>query len=207
MVLLLRIAFTALFVWCLAEARKSAQTNFAAGDLDNAFWLAITVVVALAAAATWAPYFGAKVADPLTGGLVKSPYVERSNYLMQLIRFCDKKRKRRLVRWLCFIEGVRAPWIPIAFYLGLKNSEEGSLLERIFAREVFTFSNVSEALKAFEALSRHGIDPRPHNNPDVNLALVSLHRAEAREPEKLVAVPSKERAPLRRNPRIKIGKE
>src|SRR5688572_27071612 len=123
MLIILRILFTGLFIYCVLEARENARENLAAGDLTNAFWVGAGVLSAIACAIVWAPYLGAKIADPLTGGLVNTPFDERKNYLLKFIRWCDKHERRCLARWLCFVEGVREPWMPMAFILGLKNSK------------------------------------------------------------------------------------
>ncbi len=206
MLILLRIIFTGLFFYCVVEARKNALNNPIAGDMMNAFWLGAAVIVAIACAIVWAPYLGGKVADPITGGLVNSPSAERRNRMMQFVRWLDKREKApAVIRLLCFIEGVRAPWLPTAFILGLKHSRPGSRLEKIYAREVFKFNNAENCLRAFEALQRHGIDPRPHNNPDVNTVLLSLERGPAPEPDILPVPEAPAPPPLKRNDRIRIG--
>ena len=207
MLILLRILFSGLFVYIVIQARDNARANLAAGDLTNAFWVGGGVITAIACAIVWAPFLGAKVSDPLTGGLINAPFVERKNYLLQFIRWCDKKGRSFLVRWLCFIEGVRAPWLPLAFVLGLKNSKPGSWLEKVYAREVFKFNNVENCMTAFQALQRHGIDPRPHPSPDVNVVLKSLERADAPDPEKLNVTPAPPPPKVQRDERIQIGKK
>ncbi len=207
MLILLRILFTGAFIYCVAAARKDARTNVAAGDLAGALWLGATVIAALACAAVWAPFLGAKVADPLTGGMVNTPFVERKNFLLQFIRWCDKKDHRLFARWFCFIEGVRAPWLPTAFVLGLKNSRSGSWLEKVYAREVFKFNNAENCISAFQTLRKHGIDPRPHRNADVNMVLISLERADAPNPAVLDVPPAPPPPKLERDKRIEIGPE
>ncbi len=206
MLVILRILFSGAFVYCVMQARDNARLHLESGDMSNAFWVACGVLTAIASAIVWAPYFGAKVADPLTGGMVNSPFIERKNYLLQFIRWLDKKKKHPgLLRWLCFIEGVRAPWLPTAFAIGLTHTREGSWLEKVYAREVFKFNNAENCLKAFRALQRHGIDPRPHANPDVNMVLLSLDRSVAPEPDKVSVPPAPPAPPVQRDPRIRIG--
>jgi hypothetical protein len=206
MLIILRILFTSLFLYCVVEARDNARDNLVAGDMESAFWVGAGVLAAIACAIVWAPYLGGKVADPLTGGMVNSPSAERKNWLLQFIRWLDKKEKAPgLIRWLCFIEGVRVPWLPTAFNLGLVHSKPGSWLEKVYAKEVFRFNNAENCLRAFEALQRHGIDPRPHANPDVNTVLLSLDRGPAPEPEIMAVPPAPPPPPLKRDERIKIG--
>lgn len=205
MLILLRIIFTGAFLYAINEARLNAQTNPQSGDLTQAFWLGVTVVIAIATAATWAPYFGEKVSDPLTGGMVSSSYKEHANRLLQFIHWCEKKGWRGLAAWLCFIEGVRFPWLPTPFVVGLHNAREGSWLEKVYAREVFKFNNAEHCMKAFRALQRHGIDPRPHQSADVNIVLLSLDK-EVRPEAQILNVPEAPPPPkLERDPRIKLG--
>jgi len=207
MLILLRIVFTGAFFYCVISARNDGRNPGAAGDLTGALWLVATFLAALACGIVWAPFLGAKVADPLTGGMVNTPFVERKNFLLQFIRWCDKKNHRLLTRWLCFLEGVRAPWLPTAFILGLKNSRPGSWLERVYAREVFKFNNAENCILAFQTLRRHGIDPRPHRNADLNMVLMSIERGEAPNPPLLDVQPAPPPPKLERDKRIDIGRE
>ena len=208
MLVLLRIIFTSAFLYCVVQARDNAHTNLAGGDLTNAFWVGIAVIAAIACAIVWAPYIGAKVADPLTGGMVNSNFVDRKNRLLQLIRWLEKKdRSPALIRFLCFLEGVRAPWLPTAFNIGLRQAKPGSWLEKVYAREVFKFNNAENCMRAFAALQRHGIDPRPHSNPDVNTVLLSVERGPAPEPEIMHVPAAPPPPPLARDKRIRIGEE
>lgn len=203
---LLRIIFTGAFIYCAVQARDNARDNLMAGDLTNAFWVGVAVITAIACAIVWAPYIGGKVADPIAGGLTSGEFVERKNRLLQLIRWLEKKeRSDRLIRWLCFVEGVRAPWLPTAFNIGLKHATPGSWLEKIYARELFRFNNTENCIRAFSALMRHGIDPRPHPNPDVNSVLLSVERTAAPEHETMPLAPAPPAPPLKRDGRIRIG--
>lgn len=206
MLVILRIIFTGLFLYCVIEARDNARNNLVAGDLQNAYWVGAGVLVAILCAIVWAPYFGERIADPISGGLVNSDPIDRKNRLLQLIRWLEKKeRAPGLIRFLCFIEGVRAPWLPTAFNIGLSHSKPGSWFEKIYARELFRFNNVENCVRAFTALQRHGIDPRPHANPDVNTILLAMDRSAAPGPEVMHVAPAPPPPTLKRNERIRIG--
>ena len=206
MLVILRIIFTGLFFYCVVQARDNAENNLVAGDLNNAFWVGAGVLAAIACAIVWAPFIGGKIAGPMTGSMVNSEPIERPKRLLRIIRWLDKKeRSPALIRFLCFIEGVRVPWLPTAFQIGLTHSKPGSWLEKIYAREVFRFNNVERCMRAFEVLQRHGIDPRPHHNPDVNTALMSLDRGAAPDPSLMQISPAPPPSPPKRNERIKIG--
>jgi len=208
MLVILRIIFTGFFIYCVVQARDNARENLVAGDIENAFWVGIAVITAIACGIVWAPYLGGKVADPIAGGMVNSPSAERRNWLLQFVRWLDKKEKApALIRWLCFIEGVRSPWLPTAFNLGLIHSRPGSWLEKIYAREVFRFYNAENCIRAFETLRRQGIDPRPHASADVNMVLHSLDRAPAPDPAIMEVPPAPPPPPLKRDGRIRIGTE
>lgn len=208
MIVLLRIIFTGAFIYCAMQARDNARDNLMAGDLANAFWVGVAVLTAIACAIVWAPYIGGKVADPITGGLTSGEYVERKNRLLQLIRWLEtNERSALLIRWLCFLEGVRAPWLPTAFNIGLKHSKPGSWLEKVYARELFRFNNTENCLRAFSTLMARGIDPRPHPNPDVNAVLLSAERTSAADRETMPLAPAPPAPPLKRDGRIQLGTE
>ena len=208
MIVLLRIIFTGAFIYCAIQARDNARDNLMGGDLTNAFWVGIAVLTAIACAIVWAPYIGGKVADPIAGGLTSGEYVERKNRLLQLIRWLEtNERSALLIRWLCFLEGVRAPWLPTAFNIGLKHSRPGSWLEKVYARELFRFNNTENCLRAFSTLMSRGIDPRPHSNPDVNAVLLSAERTSAAERETMPLAPAPPAPPLKRDGRIQLGTE
>jgi hypothetical protein len=205
MLILLRIIFTGALVYSLNQARLNGERNLAAGDMDNAFWLAASVLLAIAAAVAWAPFIGEKIADPMTGGLSNSPYKEPKNPFMSLIRWLDSRGSRRAVALLCFIQGVRAPWRPSAFIMGMNAAREGSWLQKVYAREVFRFNNAENCLKAFAILKSHGIDPRPHKNTEINLLLSAGDQAKRPEPQVIKAPQAAPAPKLERDPRIRIG--
>jgi hypothetical protein len=207
MLIILRIIFGALAYWAFKQARMNAEMNPATGDLSNAYWTAVFVIVGLANAMVWAPYFGEKLADPLTGGTVNAEYKEPRNMLMKLIRACEGRGSHDLVCWLCFVQGVRTPHIPTQFVIGMNNAKPGSWFEKIYAQEVFKFNNTQNCLKAYELLKARGIDPRPHATPGVNLAISSTEH-EVKPPPAHVDVPPAPPPPkLERDPRIDIGPE
>ena len=173
MLIVLRIFFGALMFWAFKEAKMNAQINPMYGDLSNAYWVAVVVILAIANAMVWAPYFGEKVADPLTGGTINSEYQEPKNLLLKVIRKCEKHGLRSIVTFLCFVEGVRKPYLPTAFVIGMHNARNGTWLERVYAKEVFKFNNAQNCLSAFKILRSQGIDPRPHAMPGLNLLLFS----------------------------------
>jgi hypothetical protein len=87
----------------------------------------------------------------------------------------------------------------------MNNASDGSWLQKIYALEVFKFNNARNCIKACQLLEAHGINPRPHINPGVNLALVSLDHSVKETPE-VVELPVAPPPPkIERNPRIKTG--
>lgn len=207
MLIILRILLGALMYWAFREARMNAQTNPLTGDLSNAFWVAVVVILAFANAIVWAPYFAEKVADPLTGGTVNAEYKEPNNLLLKLIRNCERRGSKTLAAYLCFVQGVRTPYLPTAFVIGMHNAPKGSWLEKVFAKEVFKFNNAQNCMTAFNILKTHGIDPRPHRVPGVNLVIYSTEHEVKPEPRR-VDVPEAPPPPkLKRDDRIDIGPE
>jgi hypothetical protein len=207
MLVLLRILFGGALIYEIVQGVRSAPGATEAGDLTGAFYLAICVGLGILNAMVWAPYLGAKVSGPLTGMITESTYVERTNWVLRLIRWFDVRGFRRTTLLLCFLEGVRHPSAPAAYVTGLKNARTNSWLEKVFAREVFRYSNAQNCVQAYLTLRRHGIDPRPHPSQEVNIVLLSLERPPRPEAE-IIAVPSAPKAaPLKRNLRIRLFKQ
>jgi hypothetical protein len=204
MLILLRILFGAGLAYGFKKAWENAQAAPETGDLTNAFYVAFCVILAIANAVVWAPYFGAKLSDPLTGAITKSTFVDRKNHLLRLVRWLDDRRHRRLALFFCFLEGVHHPDFPAAFVIGLSNARPGSWLEKVFALEVFRFDNAQHCMTAYEVLKRHGIDPRPHHNPEINMVLLSVERQVKPDPDKLAVPKAVESAPLKRDRRIRL---
>jgi len=199
----LRILFGAALAYGFSKIWQNEQTAPQTGDLANAFYLAVCVVLAIANAVVWAPYFGDRVSGPLTGMITRGTYADRKNLLLHLIHWLERRRFRRLTRWFCFLEGVHHPEQPAAFVIGLKHAAKGSWLEKVYALALFRFDNSQNCLLAYEALRRHHIDPRPHHNPEVNMLLLSLEREVRPEPE-VVSVPLALPVTLKRDPRIRL---
>jgi hypothetical protein len=204
MLILFRILFGAGLVYGFRRAVENAEAAPDTGDLTNAFYLAFSVIMAIANAVVWAPYFGEKLSDPLTSVITKGNFADRKNHLLSLIRRLDVRGFRRLTSFLCFLEGVRHPDWPTAFVIGLKNSRPDSWLEKVYALEVFRFDNAQHCMDAYHALKRHGIDPRPHHNPEISMVLISLDHEIRPDPEKVVVPPAPEPPPLKRDPRIRL---
>ena len=203
MLIFFRIALPLALAFGLTAAARNARLHPETGDLMNAFWLAYCVLVGIATAIVWAPVVADRMADPLTGVVPDSTYKEPPNRLRRLIRWLDGRAVRRWARWLCFIDGIRHPWSPAPFILGLRNSEPGSWLELVYAREVFKFNNAENCLRAYEILRRRGQAPKFHRNKEVTLLMSALEKTA--EPEAApLPVPPAEAPPLERNPRIKL---
>jgi hypothetical protein len=204
MLFLLRILFGAGFAYAAFLAWDAGQGPGGSGDLEFAFYLAVAVVLAVANAVVWAPALGNFVSNPITGVMTHSTYVESTNYLLRLVTWLHDRKHRRLARYFSFLEGIHHPERPSAFLLGLANSEKGSWLEKVYARELFRFDNAENCLKAFQILKEHGIDPRPHSNPSVNAVLMSTEHPVKPEPREVPVPPPGPPPKLERNPRITL---
>lgn len=206
MLVLLRIVFGAAFFYVIKEGRFFGAQGSQSDDITSAGYFGLAVIFAIANAAVWAPYIGARLSDPLTGMLTQGSYVERINYLLRIILWLQERGHRRLLLFFCFLEGIHHPDWPAAFALGFKHAKPGSWLEKVFAREVFRFDNAQNCLQAYQALKRMGIDPGRHHNAEVNLVLMSTDRTVKPDPAKIVVVPHLAPASVKRNPRIRLFK-
>jgi hypothetical protein len=207
MLIALRILFGGALLFEMVQGAREAPHTNQAGDLTGAFYMVVCVGLAILNAVVWAPYLGEKISAPLTGMITKSTYVERINWVLRLIRRLEARRWRRLVVALCFLEGVRHPKAPAAFVLGFKNARPGSWFEKVFAREVYHFNNTQHCVQAYQALKRHGLDPGPHPNQEVNILLVSLDRPPRPEAEIVPVPPAPKPAPLKRDARIRLFRQ
>ncbi len=204
MLIVLRILFGAALLFEMIEGARNAGGTGEAGDLTGAYYLVICVGLGFLNALVWAPYLGDKVSGPLTGTMTESTYVERTNWISKMLKWTDARGFRRWTAALCFWEAVRHPSSPTPFIVGLKNAPRDSWLEKIYAREVFQFNNTQNSLQAYVILKRHGVDPRPHRNQEVNIMLLSLEKPP--RPEAVpIAIPAAPRlVGLKRNPQIRL---
>ena len=204
MLLLFRFLFTGLFVGLLAHAAYAAHTN-SANDVGNAGNFALAVILGIAASATWAPVLGEVVAGPMTGTLTDGSVSQDTTLLIRWTRRLEMKGWRRIVVFLAFVEGVRHPRLPAAFVIGMNQSRPGSWLERVFSREVYRFNNVANCVRAHDILKlRHDVDPGPHREVEVNLALRAHVREPRPEPSILPVPEAPPPPPLQRNSRIRL---
>lgn len=204
MLVLFRIFFTGLFLWLIGRMHQTGPDSVGS-DLASAGWLALAILVGIAAACTWAPVLGEAVASPVADLHVDGSLSDLRGGLMRPIRWTSARGWRRATLVLCFAEGVLHPHLPAHFSIGLQHARPGSWLEKVFAREVFRFSNQLWCLRAHEVLRvNHRIDPAPHANPEINLAILNARREErpSLPPVSLpVDVPT---PPLHRNPSIRL---
>jgi hypothetical protein len=173
MVVLLRIVFTGGFILLLARMHQESKTSLDA-DLAAAANLALAIIVGIVAACTWAPVLGARLASPVTDVLTDGTVTRYRPGLMRWIHWAEVRGKRRLTLFLCFLEGIISPDLPGHFIVGMNHAKPGSWLEKVFAREVYGFSNLRQCLRAYDILRlRHDTDPGPHRSAEVDLALFS----------------------------------
>ena len=200
----LRMVLGVALAYGFSKVWQNEQNAPQTGDLANAFYLAVCVILAIVNAIVWAPFFADSVSGPLTGVMTQSTYVDRANVLLQFVHWLERRGLRRLTAWFCFLEGIHHPDRPAAFLIGLSNARRGSRLEKVFARELFGFDNAQNCLLAYKVLRRHHVDPRPHHNPEVNMLLMSLEREDRPNTGPVPIPPAPTPAPLKRDRRIRI---
>jgi hypothetical protein len=173
MLALARWILTGLFVWLLGVA-SGPDGGGAAADVDGAIWMGVAIGVGMLAALCWAPVLSGAVAGRVGDLAEDGSGEEERNRLMGLAGGLAGRGWRRLALLAAFLEGVRHPDLPAAFHLGMGLAKPGTWLEKVFAKEVWRFSNLTLCLRAHEILTqRHGIDPGPHARDQVNDALKS----------------------------------
>lgn len=202
--ILLRLAAGTALIYVFMLVNEMSLERGTEADLTHAFLMALAVMLCVVNAAVWAPYVGAKVAEPVTGMLTDGSFQERKFRWLRLLRWLDAKGCRRLTMCCCFIAGVKHPFLPTAFKIGLKNARPGGWWERIYAREVYRFGNARDCILAFHALKRHGVDPPLHTNPEINVVLQSLEREVKPTPDPLPVPPAPPVETLKRNTRIRL---
>lgn len=201
---LARIAFPAALLYVVKLARDNALAAPDTGDLLNAAYVGLSVILAIGTAIAWTPFFGARLADPLTGVYTEGEYRESRRPLLRLIRVAEQRGQHQRAAWLCFLEGINRPWQPTAFVIGLRNARPGSWLEKVFAKEVYRFENAQNCLAAYKALERRGVKVRPHPRAEVNRLIQEHQRRPSTVAETLPLSPAPPPPPPARNPRIRL---
>jgi hypothetical protein len=201
----LRIFFGAAFLFVCGEAVANAREAPMTGDLRNAYYLVLCVILGLANGAVWAPYFGAKLSEPFTNLFTQDSSADGRNPIQGLLFRLQDRGHRRLTVLCALLEGWHHPVRPTAFLVGLRNARPGTWSEAYFARKVFEFDNAQHCLEAFNVLRKYGIDPRPHRNPEVNTVLMAHERQVKPDPTRLPVFPAPAPGPLKRDPRIKLA--
>jgi len=105
MLFLLRIVLGAALIYLVKLAHDSAQTLGTAGMLDSVFYIVGVFVLAVANAAVWAPYFGSRVADAMSGDgtAVSTPPKRKTGFarvLSWIVRFGGVAILAALAFWI-----------------------------------------------------------------------------------------------------------
>jgi hypothetical protein len=203
MMTLLRWVLSGAFVYSLGKAAHGYSSLSA---LETILLMIYLLVGGIVVSILWVPVIGARIAEPLTSSIVEETTLPPTqNRLVHLIRRCQARGYHRLALLGCLCEGLRHPDLPLPPLLALRSARPGSLPEKLFAREVYRYNNITNCLHAYTILKeRHGETPPPHRNPEVNLAIMSLNRAPHPEPSKLEVKTNAAPVRLERNPSIKL---
>ncbi len=199
---ILRIGFTGALLYVLYGAATGGALVVGAGDMGAANFMAQALILGIFTAVVWAPVIGERIAEPVTSVITDSTYVEDEYWGIQFIRWLEQRNFRRLTVFCCFFEGLNRPWMPAAFVIGLKNAQPDTLLERLFAQEVYRFNNAYNCLLAYQVLQRHRIDPGVHRQAEINIFICSLQRQEAPERSALALPTAGPAAKIKRNSNI-----
>jgi hypothetical protein len=200
----LRILFGGAFLFVIREAVANARAAPDTGDGANAVLLALSLIIGLANAAVWAPFIGSKLSAPLTMTYTEGAPYEHRTRLLDLARQSEKTGRRRMTVFLCLLETLLRPNQPAPYLIGLKNAQPGTWFERYCALHVFRFDNAANSIEAYRTLRKHGMDPRPHRNAEINAILLALERKPTVTPHPLVLGPQPVSPKLQRDRRIRL---
>lgn len=202
---LIRIPLTLAFAWFLFRwLAKTGSGDLAADDI--VLLLAYGLFGAIVLAILWAPVIGERISGPITGTITQETSLpSETNFIIGLIGRLQRRGWHRLALPLVFYEGVRHPNLPLPPLLGLRSAKPGSFLEKLFAREVYKYNNIQNCLHAYRILKeRHHSIPPVHQQPEVNLAIMSLTREPSPEPKKYEVKSVPPPTTPQRNQRIKL---
>jgi hypothetical protein len=205
MLIILRILITGALVYVFDQMKEQGSGTHISGDLTQAFYMGIVLVLAILMAAVWAPYLGEKIANPITGEMTCGSYSLHRRWLPRMIQWFDTHRWKRMALICCILEGLDNPDFQVPFITGLRQTRPGSWWEKVFALEVFRFSNAQNSLKAADILrDRHQIVLNEHDQASIMMALRKRERIAAppRTPKPLPKAPLTEKP--KRNQRIRL---
>ena len=205
MLIILRILITGALIYVFDQMRAEGVGTNISGDLTQAFYMGIVLVLAILMAAVWAPYLGERIADPITGEFTSASFSGHSRNLPRLIRWFEARRWRKLTLFCCILEGLDNPDFPMPFNTGLRHTKKGSWWEKVFAKEVFRFDNAQNCLKAADILKeQHNLIVDEHTRPSISVALKKRERVEepSRKPMALPQAPPPPKP--KRNQRIRL---
>ncbi len=154
------------FGYFLSKAAAAAD----AVDLDlfSAFvYLLMAVPLGLGVAAAYSSAIAEWIGESVWMRHPESPGHDHPHWLAASTGWLEQQGWR----WLCFL----AVWFrcfsawSILHQRGLRAVRKGGRLERFFARRLYRLDNALDALRAAEVLVRHGIEPPPHSDAQVQL--------------------------------------
>ncbi|MBM3876439.1 MAG: hypothetical protein FJ386_06940 [Verrucomicrobia bacterium] len=206
MLTILRILFTGALVFVMWRGSQEGPGSGAA-DTTAAYYMGLSLILAIGTGIVWAPAVGAMVVAPLDATLTCGSFMVEEHKSLRLVYWLIKRKHRRLAVFFCLVEAVNHPDWPTAYNIGMRHAKRGSRLERIFAKEVWRFDNAQNALLAHEVLRRHGVAPPPHTNSEVMWQLTMREKKETPMREPIPVPPAASPPPLKRNPLIKLYQE
>ena len=142
---------------CLHDASSARERSVASRDrrprqrgLSGALCRARPSPTPLFGRLSWAP----KISGPITDLMTSGDAHRREKSRPAVDPVVQQRGCRRVTLFLCFLEGVRQPWMPTAFIIGLQNSKPGSWFEKVYAREVFRFNNTSKLCPGLRSVEK-----------------------------------------------------
>ncbi len=209
MLFLCRLVFGGCMIWSIHLAiQLSNRTNMQRAELPEiGFSMAVLLVLALLNAIVWAPYIGAKIADPIAGMFTRSSFSWHRSKIYKHILRLEHKKKYKTAAWTAYFYGLMRPNEPEVFYSGMQNSVPSSYLQKYFAEKVYQFLNARRCLEAYTILKSLGWEPVRHREQSIN-RLIMVHFSQKRErPSKLELLSAPPLSTLARNVNITLPKK
>jgi hypothetical protein len=207
MMVLLRIFFTTWWGYIFVSFLNSSLQNTLDHDVSLIKEMALLVLLGIPTSIVWTPWLADRLCGPLMGVITDSTYEDPVDTVGKLLFWADVNGHHKTAVLMALLKRLEGKDSRV-YRIGLRNSREGSILQKYFAIGLFTCSNAQYCVEALDVLKRHGLPANLlHHAPEVRDILRHTRKRKLIDHAPL-PVPENE-APLQlaRNPQIKLFKK